>query len=432
MRVVAIVPAKGSSERVANKNTRPFNGEPLFVYTVRKLLSCHFIDEVFVDSDSDLILDRAKAIGASCLRRDPSLATNATDGHKLFLNEVESINADIYIQHLCTSPFVEKETIQNALESVLNNPEFDSAVLCRSEKFYWWRDGRPAYNMERIPNSVELPSEMSEGMSLYVVRREAAIKTRRRIGDNPSVIVGKPLELVDVNTEDDLKLAEAIVRGQAAQERRVFQILSNILSSPLVSDVCDELGVEGYVPKEFIPNFPNAKFIGRARTLHLRPSETNDKPDAIYEALSSYSVVFENDIIVVQNDCPNLAYFGELNMSLAIRSGAVGAIIGGMTRDGGATSAASFPVFSLGSCAKDIKGRGAVVSINETIDLCGREISPSDVIFADREGIIVLPYWKADAVLKRSLELASKEKKILADIASGESISGILNRYGFF
>jgi regulator of RNase E activity RraA len=148
--------------------------------------------------------------------------------------------------------------------------------------------------------------------------------------------------------------------------------------------------------------------------------------------LNSYAEVFENDVIIVQNDCPNLAYFGELNMSLAIRAGAVGAIVGGVTRDSWATCDASFPVFSLGTSAKDIKGKGAVASINEPIILGGRTVNPSDVIVADREGVFVLPYWKAEEILTRSLEVASKEKQILVDIAKGESIQGILGRHGMF
>ena len=432
MKIVAVVPAKGTSERVTNKNTRPFNGEPLFVYTVRKLLSCGFIDEVYVDSDCDSILAKAAEVGAKCMKRDPSLASNATDGHKLFLNEVRNIDADIYLQHLCTSPFVEISTIRRAVDHLLSESATDSVVLCRSEKYYWWKDGKPAYNLGRIPNSVDLPAELSEAMAFYAVRRDAALCTGRRIGDNPKVITGSPLELVDVNTEEDLKLAEAIVRGKTADERRVFRILSNILTSPIISDVCDELGVGSFINAHFVPNFETAKFIGRARTLHIRPVAENDQPDAIYEALKSYSQVFENDVVVVQNECPSLAYFGELNMSLAIRAGAVGAVIGGVTRDSWATCSASFPTFSLGYSAKDIKGKGAVASINEPVDLCGTRVSPSDVIVADREGVLVLPYWRAEEILTRSLEVASKEKHILVDIAKGESIERILGSHGFF
>ena len=287
MKVVAIVPAKGTSDRVTNKNTRPFNGEPLFVYTVRKLLSCAFINEVYVDSECEAILAKAIEVGAKCLRRDPVLASNATDGNQLFLNEVKNIDADIYIQHLCTSPFVEISTIKKAIDQLFNRPSTDSVILCRSDKYYWWKDGMPAYDLENIPNSIDLPAELSEAMAFYAVRKEAALSTGRRIGKTPELIIGSPMELVDVNTEDDLRLAESIVRGKKAEERRVFRILSNILTSPIISDVCDELGVEAFMNERFHPNYSNAKFIGRARTLHLRSAEQSDHPNAIYTALNS-------------------------------------------------------------------------------------------------------------------------------------------------
>jgi CMP-N-acetylneuraminic acid synthetase/regulator of RNase E activity RraA len=432
MKVVAIVPAKSSSERVLNKNTRPFNGEPLFVYTVRKLLSCDFIDEVYVDSDCDDILKRAVAVGANAMKRDPRLATNKTDGHELFLNEVSNIESDIYIQHLCTSPFVQVETIRSGVEMLRNNLQHDSVVLCRSEKYYHWKNGAPAYSLERIPNSTDLPAEISEAMSLYIMRRDAAFKLRRRIGETPHLLFGNPTELIDVNTEEDLKLAEMVVKGKAAEERSRFRILSNILTTALVSDVCDSFGLNCLIQKRLVPNFRNAKMIGRARTLHLRPVESSDSPNAIYDALKSYVHVFENDVIVVQNDCEDLAYFGELNMNLAIRSGAVGAVIGGVTRDSLATTSMSFPTFSAGFSAKDIKTKGAVASINEPVRLFGVTVSPSDVIFADREGVLVLPYWKADAILNESLKIASNEKTILHDIANGRSVQGLLGDYGAF
>jgi regulator of RNase E activity RraA len=137
-------------------------------------------------------------------------------------------------------------------------------------------------------------------------------------------------------------------------------------------------------------------------------------------------------VIVVQNDCEDLAYFGELNMNLAIRSGAVGAVIGGVTRDSLATASMSFPTFSVGFSAKDIKTKGAVASINEPVNLFGVSVYPSDVVFADREGVLILPYWKADAILSESLKIASKEKTILHDIANGSPIHGLIGDYGAF
>ena len=109
MKIVCFVPAKGSSERIKNKNLRSFNGEPLFLFTLRKLLRCEIIDEVYIDSDSDEILKLGQNAGAIPLKRDPSLANNKTDGNSLFYNQIKQVEADIYVQHLCTSPLLKKK-----------------------------------------------------------------------------------------------------------------------------------------------------------------------------------------------------------------------------------------------------------------------------------------------------------------------------------
>ena len=69
-RVVAFVPAKSSSDRVSNKNTRPFNGESFFLLTIHKLVQCDFIDDVYIDSDSPEILEQGVRAGAKPLARD--------------------------------------------------------------------------------------------------------------------------------------------------------------------------------------------------------------------------------------------------------------------------------------------------------------------------------------------------------------------------
>lgn len=109
MTVTAFLPAKGLSKRVPGKNMRLFNGEPLFVYTLKKLLKNPCIDEVYLDSEDDEILEIGEQLGSKLIKRKPELASNDTDGHELFVNEIEQVpHADIYIQALCTSPLSHK------------------------------------------------------------------------------------------------------------------------------------------------------------------------------------------------------------------------------------------------------------------------------------------------------------------------------------
>lgn len=431
-RVVAFVPAKSSSERVVNKNTRPFNGEPFFLFTINKLLQCEFIDEVYIDSDSEEIVHQGVRAGARPFLRDKVLATNKTDGNKLFLNEIKAVEADICIQHLCTSPFILKDTIREAVDILRTGRNHDSVVLARKEKQYLWRDQKPAYRIDPIPNSSTLPDTIIEAMGLYVIKRDVALKTGRRIGKRPKLLFGKPIELVDVNTEADMELATMIGAGLLADEEKKLRIIRAVLTSPLLSDIADEMGVDCVLPRLYSGNFPNAKLFGRARTLHIRRANEKDDPSSIYKALQSYKNVVSNDIIVVQNDEPELAYFGDLNMSLSIRSGAVGALIGGVTRDTRNTAAYGFPVFAKGRYCRDIKGRGAVASINQPIVLDNVKIMPSDLVFADSDGVVIIPRKLEGEFLKRAVQNATKESSIISDICSDIEVDSLVDRYGFF
>ncbi len=109
MKVIAFLPAKGVSERIANKNTAVLSGEKLFVHGIKKLLSCREIDEVVFDSESEQMHNEVDYLKCSHLKRDAALASNSTDGHELFLNEIKEFpDGDIYVQYLCTAPFLKE------------------------------------------------------------------------------------------------------------------------------------------------------------------------------------------------------------------------------------------------------------------------------------------------------------------------------------
>src|SRR3546814_13372811 len=81
-------------------------------------------------------------------------------------------DADLYIQCLCTAPFVTADTLTRAIQQLIAAPEADSLIAVQRTKQYLWQDGAPAYGNGRIPNSVNLPETITEAMSLYIVRHQ--------------------------------------------------------------------------------------------------------------------------------------------------------------------------------------------------------------------------------------------------------------------
>lgn len=433
MKVVAFLPAKGSSARIQNKNVKLLDGKPLFLHTLEKLAACSFIDEVYLDTESDEIADLASEVPCRILRRSAELASNQTDGNALFMNEVRHVEADVYIQILGTSPFISPDTILRAMKAVTESAgEHDSAVLVRRDKQYQWRDGKPSYNIEKIPNSVDLEETIIETMGLYVVSRQAALETKRRIGRKPALIDASPLEAVDVNWPEDFDLANLIAAGMREKDRSLLANIKSHMTSSLLSDLLDDLGFGNQIIKGLAPNIEGAKFLGRAKTLKLRALQEGEDFRGIYHALSSYSEVVPNDVILVENEVADFAYFGELNANLSIRSGAAAVVVGGRTRDSHEVRRLGFPVFAAGYSCQDVRKRATVDSMNKSISIRGVAVKPGDLVYGDAEGIVVIPARIEKAVLDEVYRRVSNEKKILVDISLGAAVDSLVKNYGFF
>jgi len=78
MRIIAIIPARGGSKRLPKKNIYPLHGKPLIQYTIEACKQSRFIQEVYVSSDDQEILDVATLAGAHPLLRPVHLADDQT------------------------------------------------------------------------------------------------------------------------------------------------------------------------------------------------------------------------------------------------------------------------------------------------------------------------------------------------------------------
>ena len=176
---------------------------------------------LYPDTESQEMYDMADYLPITFMKRDPALANNKTDGHQMFMNEVNNYSdADIYVQLLCTSPFIHPETIDNAIRRLKSSDKYDSAILMKKDKFYFWKDGKPTYDINHIPNSKDLPETIIESMGLYIHKKDSALKTQKRYGEKPLLIFGSQEELIDVNTPEDLAFAEVYAKGQKKRRKQ--------------------------------------------------------------------------------------------------------------------------------------------------------------------------------------------------------------------
>ena len=416
---------------------RILDGEFLFRRKLRQMLESGVFDEVWLDTESDEIAALAADMPVKVLRRDPGLASNATDGHELFANECRAVpGADIYVQALCTAPFVGPDTLRRAVAALRDAPEADSLVAVTREKHYEWSGSEPLYGRGRIPNSIDLPAHTIEAMSLYMMRGAAADFPVKRFGQRPVLFDLTARERLDINYKEDLDLAETICAGERQREVMLFRALRPHLSSCVFSDLTKEMGLSCTLPAQIKP-VAGRRILGRAKTLRLvalPPGATRESGEwkGIYDALQSYAFLRAGDVIVVSTSVPERAYFGELNAHLAVRTGVVGVVVDGYTRDIDAVTPLELPVFARGAWANDIKYEGTTAAMNVDVAIEGVPVRNNDVVFADADAVVVIPHERWEEVLRLSLETIVNESQVRLNAALGRPVNELLEKFGYF
>jgi regulator of RNase E activity RraA len=89
----------------------------------------------------------------------------------------------------------------------------------------------------------------------------------------------------------------------------------------------------------------------------------------------------------------------------------------------------NFPVYCAGIRPVDSKGRGRVEAFDVPIQ-CGEVlVNPGDMIFADFDGIVVVPHQIEQMVIQKALEKAGKENLSRQELLEGKSLRAVYNKY---
>jgi CMP-N-acetylneuraminic acid synthetase len=220
-RIAAFVPMRHDSERVKGKNYRPLGGRPLYHHIVSSLLACSQIDEVVIDTDSPLIAEEAESAfpEVRVLPRPEHLLGGDVPMNDVLLNDIEQVQADLYVQTHSTNPLLRAETIQAALDAFLDARDgYDSLFTVTPLHTRLWTPDGKAINHD--PNVLlrtqDLPPVMEENSCLYVFDAATLRQRGNRIGERPLLYPLDPHEACDIDNELDWLLVEALYAQREA------------------------------------------------------------------------------------------------------------------------------------------------------------------------------------------------------------------------
>jgi regulator of RNase E activity RraA len=225
----------------------------------------------------------------------------------------------------------------------------------------------------------------------------------------------------------------------AMDDETLFRLLKTELFTAVVGDVLDVMGYRHqFLPAGITPLQASSKLAGRAMPvleadIFDAGSEESKGPLArkpfglMFEALDD---LHPDEIYIATGSSLRFALWGGLMSTRAVHLRAGGAVLDGYIRDSAEIEKLGFPVFSRGLYAQDQGARGKVIDFRCAVEIAGIRIGPGDLLFGDREGVLVIPREAEQEAIARASEKVSTENLVANAIRGGMGAAEAFARFG--
>ena len=235
---IAIIPARGGSKGIPNKNLQTVGGITLLARTVSACLKSDSITAVYVSTDSDEIAAVALKSGAQVIRRPADISGDTASSESALLhalNEIEKTsslpNNVLFAQ--CTSPFISHTDIDGIL-GLLN--DHDSALtVTHNHAFIWRRDnsgnaiGINHDSAIRLPRQ-QLDPEFKETGALYAMKIDQFRKSGHRFFGRIGMYEVPADRSMEIDDPEDLRLANTLeIQEKGMPSRESLQSIKAIV-----------------------------------------------------------------------------------------------------------------------------------------------------------------------------------------------------------
>ncbi len=235
--VLCIIPARGGSKGIPQKNLQELGGVPLVAHSIRHAQEAGIpFHNIVVSSDDKAILDVASGHGVEAHRRPDNISGDLATTEEAMLDVFRSLggNSNHTILLQPTSPIRFKGRIKECFEAYVGG-NYDSLVA--TTKFYdlfWQEIQKPNYNRTQYVENLPEPDweferrynrramrqklrrnnyRYFDNGSIYITNVDVLWKTKNRTGENPCIFPISELEGMQIDTPEDLKIFRAIFDG---------------------------------------------------------------------------------------------------------------------------------------------------------------------------------------------------------------------------
>lgn len=203
------------------------------------------------------------------------------------------------------------------------------------------------------------------------------------------------------------------------------------LYTAVVADVLDALGFREQVASVSLQRVSgNPLLVGRAKTTLWEELDGIDPKPYELELQAVDECQADDVLVAAAGGSMRSGVWGELLSTAARNRGCVGALVDGAVRDVAKMDERGFTVFARGTCPRDSMHRQRVKAVDVTVEIGGVKIAPGDLLFADADGLVVVPRAVEREALTKAWEKVTAENEVRDAIRAGMKATEVFRKYG--
>lgn len=223
--ILAIIPARSSSERLPGKNVKELNKKPLIAWTIESALGSESIDKIIISTDDRKVIEIGSQYGIEIPFVRPKKLSSATASSfevidhaiQFYKSKDEHYSGIMLLQP--TSPIRTSEDIDNAVK-LLDENTLSVISVCRSPHSPLWSNTLPDdlsmknFMKSELKNtrSQDLPVYYQLNGAIYVSDTDYFLKNKGFFGERTKAYVMPEERSIDIDTLLDFKFAELLLK----------------------------------------------------------------------------------------------------------------------------------------------------------------------------------------------------------------------------
>jgi N-acylneuraminate cytidylyltransferase len=224
MEILAIIPARGGSKGIRNKNTKLLASKPLIAYAIESACKAR-LDRIIVSTDNEKIAAISTKMGAEIIWRPEDISGDSASSETALLHAVnyleksEGYQADILVMLQCTSPLTLPEDIDGTIQTLLDTNADSALAVTPFHYFIWQTDKNGCAVGINHKKEVRLLRQQNnqqylETGAVYVMRLPEFKEAKHRFFGKTSIYIMPPERCLEIDEPSDLSIAEFLIENR--------------------------------------------------------------------------------------------------------------------------------------------------------------------------------------------------------------------------